>query len=102
MTPTQISVMISILSLVFGFASWVMGVLAITARKACSVNRNSAFSFGFCIIPLVLQLFEIQVRVNIGDYAAIEDTIKAVLIASVTLVVVTVALNVAALLKAKK
>ena len=48
------------------------------------------------------QLFEISRRVNLGDYAAIEDTIRAVIIASIVLVVVTIILNIVALVKSKK
>ena len=44
---------------------------------------------------------EVNRRVLLGDYAAIEDTIRAVVIASVALVVITIILNVVALVKAK-
>ena len=39
---------------------------------------------------------------KVGDYAAIEDTIRAVIIASIVLVVVTIILNIVALVKSKK
>ena len=50
----------------------------------------------------MVELFEISRRVNLGDYAAIEDTIRAVIIASIVLVVVTIVLNIVAYIKARK
>lgn len=58
-------------------------------------------SFSLCAISLTFQLFEINHRVLLGDYAAIEDTIRAILIASIALISVTVILNVVAFVKAK-
>lgn len=49
-----------------------------------------------CSIALVLQVLEIGRLVDINDLSAVMDTIRAVGIAAVTLVVVTVVLNVIA------
>ena len=89
-------------SLVLGICAWLAGGLAIFAPSGFASHRNTVTSFGLCSLSLVLQLFEINRRVLLGDHAAIEDTIRAVLIASVALVFVTVILNLAALLKARR
>ena len=93
--------MLNIASLILGVCAWLFAGLAISTPKASASHRNTLASFSLCAISLVLQLFEINRRVLLGDYAAIEDTIRAILIASVGLVCITIALNVVALLKAK-
>ena len=102
MTSLQISLVLNIGSLVLGVGSWFFAILSITTPKAIKAHRNTVSSFFFCVLSLVFQLFEVSNRANIGDYAAIEDTIRAVLIASVVLITVTVALNAVALVKAEK
>lgn len=92
----------NIASLVLGIGAWILAVLAIITPKADTSHRNIALSFSSCVLALVFQLFEINRRVIIGDYAAIEDTIRAVVIAAVVLSVVTVVLNIVAWVKAKR
>ena len=85
----------------FGACAWLFAGLAIATPKAYTSHRNTLVSFGLCAISLVFQLFEINRRVFLGDYAAIEDTIRAVLIDSVELVYITMILNLVALANAK-
>ena len=94
--------MLNIVSLILGLCAWIFAGLAIGATKASIVHRNTITSFSSCTISLLLQLFEINRRVLRSDLAAIEDTIRAVLIASLVLVSITVILNLIALIKAKK
>ena len=101
MTPTQLSIVFNIGSLALGFGAWIFGIFAIRAKTPRS-QANTVCSFSFCIISLLLQLFEVQHRVNIGDYAAIEDTIGAIRVAAVALAFVTIAFNIVALLKSRK
>ena len=93
--------MLNIGSLILGVCAWLFGGLAIGTPKASPAHRNTVVSFGLCTVSLVFQLLEVNRRVIIGDYAAIDDTIRAVVIASVALVVITIILNVVALVKAK-
>ena len=93
--------MLNIASLILGVCAWLFGGLAIGTPNAFSSHRNTMVSFGLCTVSLVFQLLEVNRRVLLGDYAAIEDTIRAVIIASVALVVITIILNVVALVKAK-
>ena len=92
--------MLNIISLIFGICAW--GVAATAISKPAKSHISTVLSFALCVFSLVAQLFEISRRVNLGDYAAIEDTIRAVLIASVVLCVTTIILNVVALIKARK
>ena len=93
--------MFNIGSLILGACAWLLGGLAIGTPNAFSSHRNTLVSFGLCTVSLVFQLLEVNRRVIIGDYAAIDDTIRVVVIASVALVVITIILNVVALVKAK-
>lgn len=93
--------MLNIGSLVLGACAWIFAGFAITTSKTFTSHRNILVSFSLCTISIVFQLFEINHRVLLGDYAAIEDTIRAILIASLALVSVTVILNLVAFVKAK-
>ncbi len=93
--------MLNIGSLILGACAWLFAGLANTTPKAFISHRNTLASFSLCAISLVFQLFEINRRVLLGDYAAIEDTIRAVLIASVALVSITIILNLVAIAKSK-
>lgn len=92
--------MLNIISLVLGIGAW--GVAAAAISKPAKSHISTVLSFALCAISLVVELFEISRRVNLGDYAAIEDTIRAVIIASIVLVVVTIVLNIVAYIKARK
>lgn len=94
--------MLNIGSFLLGICAWLFAGLAISSPKAVASYRNTSISFGLCVISLALQMFEINRRVLLGDYTAIEDTIQAVLAAAVVLILVTIALNLLALLKVKK
>ena len=94
--------MFNIGSLILGLCAWLFAILAMTACDGPTSHRNSTVSFSLCAVSLVLQLLEIHRRVLLGDYAAIADTIRAILIASAALVSVTVILNLTAIAKAKK
>ena len=94
--------MFNIGSLILGICAWLFAGLAITTPNAYSSHRNTTVSFSLCAASLLFQILEINRRVFLNDYAAIEDTISAVLIASVALVFITVILNLVAAAKAKK
>ena len=93
--------MLNIGSLILGACAWLFAALAITTPKAFTSHRNTATSFSLCSISLIFQLFEMNRRVVLGDYAAIEDTIRAVLFASAALISITIFLNLIALVRAK-
>ncbi len=102
MTHLQISMILNIGSLALGTASIVLAVAAIAVSSAKNTYKCSSFSFVLCISSLLFQIFEIYNRVIKGDFSAIEDTIRAVALASVVLVVVTLILNMIALKRAKR
>lgn len=94
--------MLNLGSLILGAGAWVFGGLAIGARDSLSSHRDTSISFSLCAVSVLLQLFEIGRRVSGGDFAAVEDTIRAVQTAAVALVSVTVILGLIAFIKAKK
>lgn len=93
--------MLNLGSLILGVGAWLFAVRAIAAPKARISHRNTVASFSLCTVSLVFQLWELTRRVGLRDYAAVEDTISAILTASAALVVVTMVLNLAAFVKAK-
>lgn len=93
--------MLNIGSLLAGLFAWLFAIVAITTRKVSVSYKNTVISFSLCAAALVLQFFEINRRVLRNDYAAIEDTIRAVLLASVILAGTTIMLNIFAFIKRK-
>ena len=98
--PLQLTAIYNVGSIILGLIAWTFADLAIAKHN--HAQRFTTISFSACCLSLVLQLLEVSNRVNLGDYAAIEDTIRAVLFAAVILVVVTVVLNVVALVKSSR
>lgn len=86
-----------IMSLVFGLFSWVsaLGAVFIKARrwKAVLVFCSSLL----CCACLVCLLLEIMGRAYAGDFAGIEDTIRAILVEGAGVAAVSLVLNGAAL-----
>ena len=87
-------------SLILGLAAWVLPFLAV--KKKDQFGLCCLGSFGCCILSLLFQLFEVKNRVNLQDWSALMDTMHAVILASVVLVVVMVGCNLSALLRATR
>ena len=94
--------MLNLLSLATGIVAWVLGCWAIASKSSRKSHGLSVASFSMCSIALVSQLLEIDRLVDINDLSAVMDTIRAVGIAAVTLVVVNVVLNVIAVCRCKQ
>lgn len=86
----------NILSILLGLAAWAMPVWILLGRTL--PGGGKVLISGFCCsAALLCRLLEIARRVQLGDYAAIADTIRAVCIAAAVLCVMTFVLNFAAL-----
>ena len=94
-------VSLHLLSLVTGIAAWVFGSWAVVSKTSRKTHVFSVASLSLCSIALVSQLIEIGRLVEKNDLSAVMDTIRAVNIAAVVLVVVTLVLNVVALVRHK-
>ena len=93
--------MYNIISLILGLSAWLFAVLAISSGQVSASHRNTFISFALCTTSLISQVIHIHRLVLIHDFSAIEDTIRAVVIASVALVSITLILNLIAVIKAK-
>ena len=90
----------NILSILLGLAAWAVPVWILLGRTL--PGGGKVLISGFCCsAALLCRLLEIARRVQLGDYAAIADTIGGILTDSVVLVSVTVIVNLAAVAKAK-
>ena len=93
--------MFNFISIIVGIAAWVLGCWAAASKASRTSYGLSVASFVSCVVALISQLLEIGRRVAISDFAAVEDTIRAVIIAAIVLTVVTVVLNVVAFVRNK-
>ena len=87
----------NILSLFLGITAWSLPVMYLMRWK-----RREWFccgSFALCALSLFFQLREFLRLADKGDFAAIEDTIGAVVFAASVLLIVTLILNALALLR---
>lgn len=81
-------------SLILGVVSWLIPILAVCQyNKGRKLKNFSIYSFTSCAIALIFQLLEIRHRVKMEDLSAIMDTVGAVSVVSVILVIITFALN---------
>ena len=87
-------------SLILGLAAWGLPFLAIGKKDRFGLCCLG--SFGCCILSLLLQLFEVKNRVNLEDWSALMDTVHAVTLAAVIMVVVMVVCNLFALLRSAR
>lgn len=87
-------------SLIFGLAAWALAGTAIAARGR---GRGALVwgSFLCASVSALWQFFEIGKRVNAGDWAGIEDTLRAVILGVAVMLAVTLVLNFLALVKRK-
>lgn len=100
MPPTgkerTLSGFLNLSSLFLGLIAWIVPLAAIAwVKKGKRFSFFAIGSFTACSLALVLQLQEVKHRVDLGDTAAIMDTIGAIAFVSVVLVVVTVIINLA-------
>lgn len=86
-------------SFTLGLIAWGLAFTAIKSKKEKYAHVFSVGSFSLCAVSLVLQILEIENRFVQRDFAAIEDTIGAVIFAAVALVAVTMVLNVIAVIQ---
>ena len=90
----EYSMYFNLLSIGLGLLAWSLPVIYLWRK-----NRREFFTCGslVCVVfSIYFQLREVLNRVRMGDFAAIEDTIHAVVFAATVLIVVTLVLNIAA------
>ena len=90
----QMSVYYSIGSILLGFAAW--GIPYAARDKVSGFDGLSKYvflSFCCCVAALFLQFLEIRYRVWIGDFAGLMDTIGAIVVAAVVLIMGTFGMN---------
>lgn len=86
--------MIPVISILFAFALPLFAI--IKNRRKSPLKRPYLFSvasFVFCAIGIIAEIFSIRRRLFSGDIGGIEDTIGAVLLICIVLLVVTTVLN---------
>lgn len=90
----------NILSLVLGIVAWSLPVMYLMRWKYR--QQLCCGSFGLCALAMYFQLREMLRLSEKGDYAAIEDTIGAVVFAASVLLITTVILNALAMVRKER
>ena len=81
---------LNVLSLLLGLFSWILGLAALRRRS----TKYSAGSMTACAAALFFQILYTQHLVTVRDFAAIEDTHRAVTLAASVLLAGTLILNI--------
>ena len=89
----------NIVSILLGLAALVFAIHAFQV-KGCLICCTAGL--GCCGISLLCQLLELNRLAGIGDWAAIEDTIGARVLAAGVLLVLSLGIQTAALLRGRK
>ena len=92
--------MLNLGSLALGLLAWMLPVISLVRKKKAKDKTPvflCAVSTGACAVSLCLQIFEMHRRVTLRDWSALMDTSGAVAWVAAVLLVVTIALNAAAL-----
>ena len=93
----EILLNLNLWSIILGLLAWLIGIWAIGKYKPW----KPTIGYFLCSVALLIQLFVIKHEAFSGDYAAIEDTIRAIIFAGVLMMAVTVILNLVAYFKSK-
>ena len=94
------SMICNLASILLGLAAWTLPLVYLATGKRRGLCCGS--SFALCALSLYLQLREVMHRAGIGDFAAIDDTIRAVVFAANVLLITTAVLNALALLRKER
>ena len=88
------SVYYSIGSILMGLAAWWIPYAARgKVRNFGGLSKYVFLSFCCCVAALFLQFLEIRYRVQIRDFAGLMDTIGAIVVAAVVLIMGTFGMN---------
>ena len=88
----EYSMSFNLLSIGLGLLAWVLPLIDLWRKKHREFFTCGSLS---CVVfSLCFQLREVMNRVNMGDFAAIEDTIGAVCFCAAVLVSVALILNI--------
>ena len=90
--------MLNLGSIVLGLAGWILPILHVSqlSKKRRGLGRYAhILSMGACCLAIWLQICYDEHLVNIEDWSALMDTIKAVRVVSLFLLITTVLLNLA-------
>lgn len=88
-------------SLVLGLIAWILPAVNLAQHNKISNKRYASFtvtSLSFCAVSLCLQLFYTDHLVKTEDWSALLDTSHATALVATLLLVVTIILNISALL----
>lgn len=83
----------SVGSLITGLIAWAAPIWQLAVARKRNVEIAGSISFGAALCSLVIQFLQLAQNVNTGDYAAIEDTSRALCIVVILFSCVTLLLN---------
>lgn len=85
-------------SFILGLVSWIIPAVAIARRKNVPLGPGMVC----CAVALLLQLMEVRNRVNLNDWAALMDTIGAVVFAALVMLGICLILHAVAFFRSRK
>lgn len=87
-------VLFSVGSIIAGLIAWGIPIWQISYANSGGIVISIISSLGFTLISLMIQFLNIANEVHTGDWAAIEDTIDALIVVIILFVSITMFLNI--------
>lgn len=87
-------VLFSVGSIIAGLIAWGIPIWQISHANSGGIVISIISSLGFTLISLMIQFLNIANEVHTGDWAAIEDTIDALIVVIILFVSITMFLNI--------
>lgn len=87
-------VLFSVGSIIAGLIAWGIPIWQISYANSGGIVISIISSLGFTLISLMIQFLNIANEVHTGDWAAIEDTIDALIVVIIVFVSITMFLNI--------
>jgi len=87
-------VLFSVGSIISGLIAWGIPIWQISYANSGKIAISIISSLGFTLISLMIQFLNIANEVHTGDWAAIEDTIDALIVVIILFVAISMFLNI--------
>ena len=81
-------------SIITGLIAWGIPIAQIAFLRAKRTGSMAVLSVSFALVSIVIQFFQIASNVHTGDWAAIEDTMDALIVVIMLFCAITFALNI--------
>lgn len=86
-------VLFSVLSIITGLIAWGIPIWQLAIARTPRIVGAAIASLGFALLSLTIQFLDIASEIRSGDFAAVDDTINALILVVLVFISITFVLN---------